>query len=651
MILPIRLFLLGAVAAALMLATIRAGFPAANAAPFSGIAIQTASPTPPPWFKPIPASTPVLAQPRIVILMVWDGLRPDSVNPHDTPALAALIKHGVRFAHHHSVYPSITLVNAAALATGTGPGGDGIFGDSMYLAPSLDPHGTLAAGPLKSLIARPFNMEDSHKLAMLNGAEGYKGEVNSFPSLAHQVIASGGYVALIGKQGPTYLFDSADLATAPPSKNLLFVADDMALPDSMTATLAAAPRISRDDASSIAARDAWFTKLVIDDALPVAKKANAAGKPALIVLWQHNPDLSQHMFGLGTRQALDALSACDRNLGAVRAALKARHLEQRTDVIIVSDHGFATIKAMVPLADLLVAVHLKESPTSDDIVVARNGGTDLIYLSREKYGSSKVRRAILTRIVDFVANQDWSGPIFSRDPDPSVNYGNYHGSIPGTFSASYFGLANAERAPDLIVSFRELPDQSNFGVTGPMNSAYVTAPGPAIGAESISKPMPDSSNHSAELVRPVDGLMYADAGAAFTTGMGMHGAAGERELHNFGAALGPDFKPGFVDTLPTGNSDIAPTIGALLQTRQPAGLSGRFLYESLSQEGYANARYLLPPPTGPLPMHRVIQPRPYPLTQTTTFLTDHETIVTTIHATRFGDQLYLDSSDVTRTMR
>ena len=569
--------------------------------------------------------------------MVWDGLRPDSVNGRDTPHLAAMLADGVRFARHHSVYPTITMVNAAALATGTGPAGNGIFGDAMDLIPALDPDGALADPALKSLIAHPFNLEDSHKLALLNGPSGFHGSLNSAPSLTHEVIADGGYVALIGKQGPTYLFDTADLAATPPPPNLLFVAYDMAIPDSFTASLPAAPKFSHDDAASIVARDAWFTRLAIDEALPAAARTSAAGHPSLIVLWQHNPDMTQHRFGLGTQPALDALTACDRNLAAIRAAIAKHHLDDRTDLVVVSDHGFASIKMAIPLSDLLVAARLKQSAISNDIVVAHDGGSDLVYVSRAAFPSPASFRSILTRIVDFAASHEWSGPIFARDPDPSGHHDNYKGAIPGTFSQSFFGLSNPDRTPDLIISFRELPNASNFGVTGPMNPGLTAT---------LTQPT-KGPNRSAELVRPADGLVYSDAGTFFTTGMGMHGSAGERELHNFGGASGPDFKQDFVDTLPSANSDIAPTIGALLGVRQPSAATGRFLEEALSATGASESKYL---PAGHLMMRKIVPRPPLTLSLSITLSNSNATVVTSLHVTRFHDRTYLDSSDITRTI-
>ena len=75
---------------------------------------------------------------RIVVLMVWDGLRPDFVTQRDTPNLFRLAREGVRFDKHHSIFPTLTMVNATALATGAPPGVNGLEGNNFYLPPSAE---------------------------------------------------------------------------------------------------------------------------------------------------------------------------------------------------------------------------------------------------------------------------------------------------------------------------------------------------------------------------------------------------------------------------------------------------------------------------------------------------------------------------------
>ena len=56
------------------------------------------------------------AQPaKNLILFIPDGLRPGSVRADITPALAHVRDQGVKFANSHSVFPTLTMVNAAAM--------------------------------------------------------------------------------------------------------------------------------------------------------------------------------------------------------------------------------------------------------------------------------------------------------------------------------------------------------------------------------------------------------------------------------------------------------------------------------------------------------------------------------------------------------
>src|SRR6202023_2762108 len=82
---------------------------------------------------------------RIVVLMVWDGLRPDFVTQRDTPNLFRLAREGVRFDKHHSIFPTLTMVNATALATGAPPGVNGLEGNVFYLAADSAPAPAVAA--------------------------------------------------------------------------------------------------------------------------------------------------------------------------------------------------------------------------------------------------------------------------------------------------------------------------------------------------------------------------------------------------------------------------------------------------------------------------------------------------------------------------
>src|SRR5256884_1349242 len=67
-----------------------------------------------------------------VVLVVWDGMRPDFVTERYAPTLNQLARDGVRFRNHHAVYPTATDVNGAALATGAYPNHNDLFANLAF---------------------------------------------------------------------------------------------------------------------------------------------------------------------------------------------------------------------------------------------------------------------------------------------------------------------------------------------------------------------------------------------------------------------------------------------------------------------------------------------------------------------------------------
>src|SRR5690349_11559658 len=67
-----------------------------------------------------------------VVVVVWDGMRPDYVSSQYTPTLNELARHGTFFKEHHSCYVTSTEVNGAALATGMHPDHSGIVANVEY---------------------------------------------------------------------------------------------------------------------------------------------------------------------------------------------------------------------------------------------------------------------------------------------------------------------------------------------------------------------------------------------------------------------------------------------------------------------------------------------------------------------------------------
>ena len=77
------------------------------------------------------------ARASLHVVLVVDGLRPDSINPQDTPHLHRLRTEGVTFLNSHSVFPTVTRVNASSIGTGSYPDRHGMFGNNVFI-PEVD---------------------------------------------------------------------------------------------------------------------------------------------------------------------------------------------------------------------------------------------------------------------------------------------------------------------------------------------------------------------------------------------------------------------------------------------------------------------------------------------------------------------------------
>jgi len=128
-----------------------------------------------------------------VVIVVMDGLRPDSVVPADMPNLSRLAAQGTFFARHHSVFLSTTEVNGTALATGTTPGHSGIVGNREW-RPQVDPL---------------FPVETQDEWAVWTGDRASGGSWIRVETLPEIVRAAGRRTAVSGAKGVALLWDRA----------------------------------------------------------------------------------------------------------------------------------------------------------------------------------------------------------------------------------------------------------------------------------------------------------------------------------------------------------------------------------------------------------------------------------------------------------
>ena len=532
------------------------------------------------------------ARPHNVILFVADGLRAGIASPQTAPALAQVRDEGVNFQNSHSVYPTVTTVNAAALATGHLPGDTGDFGNNIYVG--AQPFGF----PVNGVVAP---MEDEEALGLMNQRFGgdYLGETSLLDAARRQ----GWSTAAIGKLGPIAIQDveargGEDIVVDddtgfrdPGSRGLPLPKDvladmrvaglEMQARDRGLNTSAGAYNMPGVKVPNSYQQD-WFVDVATKVVLPRLK---TAGKPFAMVFWSRDPDGTQHNQGdslnklapgINGPTSLAGVRNASNDLQRLRDALKRLGLDKTTDIVVVADHGFSTISkqsrtsAAAALSyrtvqpgflppgflaiDLSKALGLKlwdasglaidlsthiapasgayllgSDAKAPDVVIAANGGSDLIYLP------GPGAKALAPRIAASLTGQDYVGGLFVDDA---------LGAIPGTLPLSAIRLVGSARTPrpSIIVSFQ---------------SYALRCPNPELCAVEV-------------------------ADTPLQQGQGIHGAFSRADTHNFMAAVGPDFKTGFVDPAPVGNADIAPTLARIMGLKLDAkGLTGRVLGESL----------------------------------------------------------------------
>ncbi len=523
-------------------------------------------------------------QPHNVIIFVADGLRYGSVEEGNMPNMARLKREGVDFINSHSLYPTVTTANASAIATGHGIGDTGDFGNTLYVAT-----------PMVSLKGSTLGfLENDTVLSEMNQKFGgnYLGET----TLLAAARAKGWQTAVIGKEGPARIQDS----TADEDGNQTLIVDDatgreggLGLPNWFTANMrqafvdSGAPKTNVPNIE----QEVWMMKATTRIVLP---HFQSTGKPFALLFWSRDPDASQH----GTRDSLGEMVPgingpsglagtrdADTMLGELLAYLKASGLDKTTDVFVTADHGFTTVNhasatspsahfnPSAPLVDLrsgFLAIDLASAlglplrppgdtgapldftngtalpggsgmlgsdPRHPDVVVAANGGSDLIYLPAMNEKDPAPAKEMAADIVKFLATQDYVSGIFVNDR---------LGKIAGTLAMSEVGLMGTARTPQpaIYVNFRSF-----------------------------------SSGCENELQCTVE---IADT--PLLTGQGNHGSFSRAETRNFMAAIGPDFKAGYADPAPISNADIAPTLAHVMGIDLPAkgSLKGRVIGEALT---------------------------------------------------------------------
>ena len=535
-----------------------------------------------------------------LILFVADGLRSRIVTPETAPALAQVRAEGVDFKNSHSLFPTITTPNASAIATGHRLGDTGDFGNTIYVGEPLPPPFVSPLAPVEDddvlgLLNERFGGDYLNETSLLQSAHaaGWSTAVlgKLGPVGVQDVTARDGKGTIVIDDLAGWPKDAGGLPVDPKILAAIKAAGlARAAPDRGLNTWGGAYNMPGVQVANVEQQD-WFVGVATKVLLPRFK---AAGKPFVLVFWSRDPDGTQHNQGdslnsltpgINGPTSMDAIRNASNDLAALRAALKALGLEATTDVVVTADHGFSTMSresatsasakyrypdvkpGFLPpgflAIDLAEGLGLKladgaglpvdpargfypkrgallgDDPARPEVVVAPNGGANLIYLPS---GSQADRAALARRVAAFLSTQDYVSALFVKDA---------LGPVPGALPTSAVGLSGSALtpSPDLVVGFR------NFG-------------------SGCADP-------------EICGVEVADSDQQ--QGQGIHGTFGRQDTHNFMAATGPDFRAGFVDPSPVSNADLAVTLAQVLglDLGGKGAARGRVMGEALAADGAA----------------------------------------------------------------
>ena len=336
-----------------------------------------------------PASPTGLAPTRTII-MVWDGLRPDSINATDTPNLFAMKSTGVNFSDNHSTYPTFTMMNGSSFATGSFPKTSGFYGNTFWTPPQGSTNSIPAgkgAGGANADYQDPVFTEDYQILTTLNSY--YGNQLLLVKTLFATAQSAGMVTATIGKSGAAYIQDLG--------RGGYFVDENTVMPRTLVTELQnngfALPAntvngYSGTDAVTLAATNGsptnkagyvTFNTTAYDpgNAITVAARDSSDAtqgapedaankymmsvftqyilpnkKPMLSLIWFRTPDNVEHGYGPGTANSKAGLRSQDARLGELISSLRANGLDSTTNIVVVSDHGHSSVSGPLALYPL-----------------------------------------------------------------------------------------------------------------------------------------------------------------------------------------------------------------------------------------------------------------------------------------------------------
>src|SRR5262245_16702217 len=261
--------------------------------------------------------------PHRQLLIVIDGLRPDYVTPEVMPYLTALGQRGVVFNRHHSVYPTVTRVNASSISTGAYPDKHGLLGNTVFF-PRVDP-------------TRFLDTSDRTNLLKIAEAEG---RLLTATTLGESLQAAGRKMLVVssGSTGSAFLNNHTVSGGA-------ILHYQYTLPEQLGEEMKALgpPPNEKAPAGSL---DRYAVDAFLKVGIPRVD-------PSVTVMWLSDLDTTAHDKGVGAPETVAVLRLVDAEIKRIEDGLKTAGLFDSYDMWVSSDHGFSTHTGAIDLDAIL----------------------------------------------------------------------------------------------------------------------------------------------------------------------------------------------------------------------------------------------------------------------------------------------------------
>ena len=580
---------------------------------------------------------------RNAIIFVADGLRHGSVNPIDTPALYKVRTEGVYFANSHAVFPTQTMPNASAIATGHYPGDTGQFANQLLVGYPIFATGNFGQTP-GTMVP---DVEDPFVLADINDRFG--GNYMREASIVAFARSYGYNTAVLGKTGPAASQDLSDVAAIRGKMrepNTIILEGATGTPRAIPLTaetiamlkaagLPAAPPV-RDQSSGTntvpgtrtanVAHQQWFADAATKAILPAFAKSV---EPFVLVYWSGDPDYTQHaqgdslnllVPGINGPTSKAAVQNADRNLKQILDYLDANPaVRDNTNLFVTSDHGFSTVSrrdvdasgratrsysATVRYTDSSGRLEVNNGylpPGFLAIDLAHHLNLPLYDPEQQTVDESGAKRYV--KVDPSIAQPASAQSATAGKPAGGVRQRPTGGAaiIGGTgrvglpidarvviAQASIYVPGSDRGLVHRIVGFLAAQDyvgglfvNDRFGqMAGALRMSDVGL----IGGATMPKPAIVVNFKSFPLDPKDPHMSDVIVGGTRQHGQGEHGSLSRANTFNNMAAIGPDFKTRFVNQAPASNADVQPTLAYVMNMKIPniGALRGRVITEALA---------------------------------------------------------------------